>query len=438
METLPLVLAILASLLIGIAIGAAAAWLVLRERLQAGQALIDRLTTERASLDAAAARAVRDSSGQLLDIAGERFDRDSARREATEQARDAALHRTLSPIVESLSQLERSMARTEHARVQADGSLTAQLRELSLRSADLGRGTNALTAALRAPSTRGRWGEVQLRRIVEAAGMLERVDFTEQHSGRAASGEKGQRPDMVVHLPGARHVVIDAKAPLHAYLDAIDAEQIQQDPAAAAAAHTAHAKALRSHVDALGAKAYWAALGDTPEFVILFVPADGILAAALEADPHLMDHAFGKDVVIASPSTLMALLRTIAHTWRTDSLNRDARAVLDAGRELHQRLGVFTAHLSKLGRSLDSSVGAFNESVGSLRSRVMVTARRFEDVGLVSPPLPDVEELTQRSRTLSEEEIADLASGHSAGGSSSADVAERPRQQGAPRRAEAG
>lgn len=394
---LPLI-ATLIGLLLGIALGAAAVWLVLRERIAAA----DRLSADRASLDAAASNAVRASSGQLLQLAGERFERDSARREAVENAREAALHRTLGPIVESLGQLERSMARTEQARVQADGSLTQQLRELAQRSDELGRGTNALSSALRAPTARGRWGEVQLRRIVEAAGMLDRVDFTEQLTGRATSGDKGQRPDMVVHLPGDRHLVIDAKAPMDAYLTAIETEQVQDDPAAALAARRAHAKALRAHVDALGAKSYWAALGDTPEFVVLFVPSDGVLAAALEADQALLDHAFTKDVVVASPATLMALLRTVAHTWRTEALNRDARSVLEAGRELHQRLGIFTAHLSKLGRSLDASVGAFNESVGSLRSRVMVTARRFEDVGLVASPLPEVEELTQRTRSVAD------------------------------------
>lgn len=399
--------ALLLGLLLGIALGVLGAWLVLRERIAMTQRMTERLGSDRTGLDAAAAQAVRESSGQLLALAGERFDRDSARREATDHAREATLQRTLGPIVESLGQLERSMARTEAARQQADGDLTAQLRELARRSQELGRGTNALTAALRAPTARGRWGEVQLRRIVEAAGMLDHVDFTEQHSGRAVSGDAGQRPDMVVHLAGDRHVVIDAKAPMDAYLDAIEAD----DPQTSASSRRAHAKALRGHVDRLGAKAYWSALGDSPEFVVLFVPSDGVLAAALEADPGLLEHAFSQDVVVASPATLVALLRTVAHTWRTDALNRDARTVLDAGRELHHRLGTMTAHLSRLGRALDTSVASFNDTVGSLQSRVLVTARRFEEMSLVSSPLEDPEQLTRRARRLSEEEIADLAGG---------------------------
>ncbi len=404
--------ALILGLLLGLALGAVGAWLVLRERIAMTERLTTRLGTDRSGLDAAAAQAVRESSGQLLALAGERFDRDSARREATDHAREATLQRTLGPIAESLGQLERSMARTEAARQQADGDLSAQLRELGRRSQELGRGTNALTAALRAPTARGRWGEVQLRRIVEAAGMLDHVDFTEQHVGRAVSGDAGQRPDMVVHLAGDRHVVIDAKAPMDAYLDAIEADE----PQAAASSRRAHAKALRGHVDRLGAKAYWSALGDSPEFVVLFVPSDGVLAAALEADPDLLEHAFSRDVVVASPATLVALLRTVAHTWRTDALNRDARTVLEAGRELHHRLGTMTAHLSRLGRALDTSVSSFNDTVGSLQSRVLVTARRFEEMSLVASPIEDPEQLTRRSRRLSEEEIADLAGGDRAEG----------------------
>ncbi|HJG52611.1 MAG TPA: DNA recombination protein RmuC, partial [Brachybacterium faecium] len=174
----------------------------------------------------------------------------------------------------------------------------------------------------------------------------------------------------------------------------------------------------------ISAKAYWKALGDTPEFTVLFVPSDGVLAAALETDPELLEDAFARDVVIASPATLVALLRTVAHTWRTDALNRDAREVLDAGRELHHRLGTFTGHLGKVGRSLDSSVAAFNEAVGSLQSRVMVTARKFEELGLSGTGLDEVEQLTQRARTLDDAQIADLAGGAQAS---------PPQRRGAPR-----
>ncbi|PWH07861.1 DNA recombination protein RmuC [Brachybacterium endophyticum] len=335
-----------------------------------------------------------------------------AQRQALEAARDADLRSTLAPISQALSQLEQHVARSETARARSDGALRTHLEELQNRTKDLDRGTHALTAALRAPTARGRWGEVQLRRIVEAAGMLEHVDFTEQHAGRAADGEAGQRPDMVVRLSGGRTVVVDAKAPMEAYLDAIE----EPDPQRGRMRRAAHAKALRGHVDRLGSKSYWAALGDTPEFTVMFVPSDGVLAAALESDTGLLEHAFTSDVVIASPATLVALLRTVAHTWRTDSLNRDARSVLEAGRELHHRLGTLAGHLGKLGRSLDSTVAAYNEAVGSLQSRVMVTARKFEEMELTSRKVEEVDQLTRRARSLDEDQIADLARGDRAPG----------------------
>lgn len=382
---------LLLGLVLGALLGAAVTFLVLRERMRAAH-------TQRSAGE--------ESADRLLRLADERHERDVARRDAAEEEREAELQRTLAPLTATLAQLERNLARSEAARAEAEGALRNHLGELGRRAQSLEQGTTALTAALRAPTSRGRWGEVQLRRIVEAAGMLEHVDFSEQLGGTRADGEKGQRPDLVVHLSGERTLVVDAKAPMDAYLDAVE----EQDPKRARARRTAHARALRHHVDQIAGKAYWKALGDTPEFTVLFVPSDGVLAAALESAPDLLEHGFAKDVVIASPATLMALLRTVAHTWRTDSLNRDAREVLEAGRELHHRLGTFTSHLGKVGRSLDSSVAAFNEAVGSLQSRVMVTARKFEDLGLAGTAVEDVEQLTRRARTLEEDEIAQLAS----------------------------
>lgn len=383
---------LLLGLALGAVLGAVTTWLLMRERARAVELQ---------------QRTQADSSGHLLRLADERHERDVARRDAAEEEREAELQRTLAPITATLAHLERSLARSEAARVDAEGALRSHLSQLSQRAQSLESGTSALTAALRAPTARGRWGEVQLRRIVEAAGMLEHVDFTEQLPGTRADGNAGQRPDLVVHLSGDRHIVIDAKAPMDAYLDATE----ETDPQRAATRRKAHAKALRHHVGVISSKAYWKALGDTPEFTVLFVPSDGVLAAALETDPDLLEDAFARDVVITSPATLMALLRTVAHTWRTDALNRDAREVLDAGRELHHRLGTFTGHLGKVGRSLDSSVAAFNEAVGSLQSRVMVTARRFEDLGLTGTAVDEVEQLTRRARTLEDAEIEDLAHG---------------------------
>src|SRR5699024_1610102 len=288
---------LLLGLLLGAVLGAVLTWLVMRERARGLE--------QRRRTDA-------DSAGHLLRLADERHERDVARRDAAEEEREAELQRTLAPITATLSHLERSLARSEAARVEAEGALRAHLGQLAQRARSLETGTSALTAALRAPTARGRWGEVQLRSIVEAAGMLEHVDFSEQTSGTRADGDQRQRPDLVVHLAGDRHVVVDAKAPMDGYLDATD----ETGPEHSAARRRAHAKALRHHVGTLSAKGYWKALGDTPEFTVLFVPSDGVIAAAMETDPGLLEHAFSKDVVIASPATLMALLRTVAHTWR--------------------------------------------------------------------------------------------------------------------------
>lgn len=387
---------LLGALLLGLVLGGGAVWFVMRERVAAEQA---RASASGDDVEALAARAVQASSHQLLTLASERFERDQARREALDSARSEQLSRTLSPISQTLQSLERSVARTEQHRQKADGDLHAQLRDLNSRTHQLGEGTHQLIAALKAPTSRGQWGEVQLRRIVEAAGMLEHTDFDVQNTGKNVGGDKAQRPDMVVHLSQGRTIVVDAKAPMDSYLRAMqctDAKERQkhlQD----------HARALRSHVNQLSSKSYWATLGDSPEFVVLFVPSDGLLAGALEADPGLLDGAFLLDVVVASPATLMALLRTVAHTWRTDALNKDALAVLEAGREVHKRLGTFGGHLSKLGRQLDGSVKAYNDAVGSYQSRVIPAARAMEELQVTGSALDDVEPVTQLARELPEE-----------------------------------
>jgi DNA recombination protein RmuC len=233
---------------------------------------------------------------------------------------------------------------------------------------------------------RGRWGELHLRRSVELAGMVEHCDFDEQVHLTTDAGV--QRPDLVVHLAGGRSIVVDSKVPLDAHLDALATDDDDERQA-----HLRrHARQLRNHVDALAAKAYWRALPAAPEFVVLFVPAESSLSAALDADAGLLDHAASRNVVIATPTTLIALLRTVAHGWTTEVLAERTREIHELGRELHGRLGVLGGHLDKLGRSLKGSVDAYNRAVGSLESRVLVTARQFEDIGVtrdaLRPPGP--------------------------------------------------
>jgi len=241
--------------------------------------------------------------------------------------------------------------------------------------------TQALVTALRAPQVRGRWGELQLRRVVEVAGLLEHCDFSEQVT---VVGDDGKlRPDLVVHLAGGKNVVVDAKVPFAGYVEAMnsdDEEVVKQR----LAAHTRH---LRTHINDLSAKAYWEALAPAPEFVVLFVPAEPFLSAALDQDPALLEYAFERNVVLATPNTLVALLRTVAYTWRQEALAANAQQVLTLGKELHSRLGVLGSHLSKLGNSLEGSVKSFNQAVGSLESRVLVTARRFNDLKVTDESL---------------------------------------------------
>jgi DNA recombination protein RmuC len=242
--------------------------------------------------------------------------------------------------------------------------------------------TGELVTALRSSHVRGAWGELQLRRVVEAAGMLRHVDFVEQDQVRTDDGAR--RPDLVVRLAGGKNVVVDAKVAFVAYLEA----QQAGDPAARADRLAAHARHVRKHVDDLAAKAYWEQLAPAPEFVVMFVPAEAFLAAALEADPALLEYAVERNVVLATPMTLVALLRTIAYAWRQEALAENAQRVLTLGRELHGRLATLGTHLGRLGRQIQGAADAYNGAVASLESRVLVSARRFADLEVVDGELP--------------------------------------------------
>jgi DNA recombination protein RmuC len=306
-------------------------------------------------------------------------------------------------------------AQVDHAEVmQGLDRLSDQVHELELHRAswqgqlrqhvdDLQRETRSLSTALRRPQVRGRWGELHLRRAVELAGLVERCDFTEQV--RLEDG--ALRPDLVVHLVGDRQLVVDAKVPLDAYLDATSTD----DEAARADALRRHARQVRQHVDGLSSKQYWRALDRTPEFVVLFVPAESFLAAALEADPGLIDHAAARQVVLASPTTLIALLRTVAQGWSHEALADQAREIHRLGRDLHDRLGTLTGHLDQVGRSLNAAVGHYNTAVGSLESRVLVAARRFTELSVVDEELGSPRQVESAARTVAPVELRRVASG---------------------------
>jgi len=311
------------------------------------------------------------------------------------------VHEMVRPVAETLQRVEKQLADSERVRMQAHGELREQVHTMGRTSDLLRTETQALVAALRKPQVRGRWGEMQLRRVVEVAGLVEHCDFDEQVSLRTDDGRR--RPDLVVRLAGGKNVVVDAKVPYAGYIDAMNT----QDDVVAADRLAAHARHMRAHVDDLSAKSYWEALSPSPEFVVLFVPAEPFLSAALEQDAGLLEYAFERNVVIATPNTLVAMLRTVAYTWRQEALTQNAQQVLTLGRDLHQRLGTMGGYLNKLGNSLESAVKSFNQSVASLDGRVFVAARRFNELKVtdqelvapaqidLAPRMPQAPELVQ-------------------------------------------
>lgn len=319
---------------------------------------------------------------QLLELAESRFREAGARASGELEARRQAVEHLVEPLRDTLARVERQLAALESARQEAYGRLTEQVRSVRDTSEQLRSETAALVTALRAPQARGAWGEMQLRRVVELAGMLAHCDFDEQISATTAEGVK--RPDMVVRLAGGKSVVVDAKVSLAAYLTAAEAS----DHVVRAERLAAHARHLRAHVDALAAKEYWTAFQPAPEFVVLFVPGEAFLAPALEHDPALLDDAMRKRVVVATPTTLLTLLRTVAYAWQQEALTANAREVFEVGRELYRRLGTMGGHMDKLGRSLRRAVDDYNAAVGSLERSVLVPARRLANLDVTDLDLP--------------------------------------------------
>jgi DNA recombination protein RmuC len=354
----------LAVVVVCLAVGAALGWLAARLRA----------ATDIARLEATV-QAHRDGEERL-----EQSLRMLSYESAAQSQETVAL--AVAPLQDMLRRYELRVAELERDRVDAYAELREQVRAMGMVSGELRTETKQLVAALRSPQVRGRWGEHQLRRVVEAAGMLEHCDFAEQVTG--STDRQGVRPDLVVRLHGGRSVVVDAKAPLEAYLAALEA----RDERTRDSSLHQHARHLRSHVDALSAKQYWTAFEPTPDFVVLFVPADPFLDAALQHDPTLMEHAFRRNVVVATPATLVAMLRTVAYSWRQESLTRNAVAVHGLARELYGRLSTLGDHVGKLGTALGGAVTAYNKAVGSLESRVLVSARKLAEMGVSDQPLP--------------------------------------------------
>lgn len=298
-------------------------------------------------------------------------------------AEDAQTAAILAPLGETIARVERQVGVLERDRTSQFADLSATIREVHAATGDLGRATQSLAGSLQSANVRGAWGEVQLRRVLEDAGMLARCDFDTQVSAVSRHGD-GVRPDAVVRLPGDKVLVIDAKAPMRAFLQA-QAEDI--DPRERGRLLGEHARSLTAHVRALSGKEYWTAFDTTPEMVVCFVPSEAMLAAALAADPSLHETALRSRVVLASPGSLFVLVRTVAFTWQQDALSANARELLSLGRELYARLGTLGRHATDVGSSLSRSIDAYNRLVGALETRVLVTARRFRDLDLVTEAL---------------------------------------------------
>ncbi|MBM7366338.1 DNA recombination protein RmuC [Gordonia hydrophobica] len=284
------------------------------------------------------------------------------------------------PLRDTLGRLSEELRRSESGRAHAYAGLAEQMRGVYATSQRLQQQTSQLAGALHAPQVRGRWGEVQLERIVELSGMSRHCDFSTQVHGQSEA-ERAVRPDLVVQLAGGRRIVVDAKVPLHAYLESVSGTVNDGRELVAR-----HAQAVRAHVNALSAKTYWSAQEVSPEFVVLFLPGDGVLESALRGDPALLDYAFSRDVVLATPSTLIALLRTVALGWRQYALAEDAETIHALGRQLYQRIDQVLGHVEKTGASLRRAVEAYNSTVGAIDSRLGVTARKLADLEALSGP----------------------------------------------------
>jgi DNA recombination protein RmuC len=396
------IVALLIGLAAGVALGAVIGVLVARARAAAVSedfspallearhaALVSELRAQEAAArgelhaQLAAAQAGMAGIREQLEAAQDQYrevierQRSDAQAQAEREQRESKVLQALTPVQESLRTMQHKVTELETQRSQQYGAIAEQLTQTRLSGEQIRATTESLASALRSNSTRGVWGETQLRNVVQAAGLIERVDFDVQSSITSDAG--AGRPDMVIHLPGGKNIAVDAKVPFAAYLEAsqISVTATGQEGARREALIKQHVKVLRGHIDTLASKAYWAGLQASPELVIAFIPSESLVSSALEADPAIMDYAFGKRVALASPVTLWSVLKTVAFSWQQDVLTDQAKTLFDLSKELYQRLATLSEHADKLRRSIDSTVNSYNQFANSLETRVLVTARKL-------------------------------------------------------------
>jgi DNA recombination protein RmuC len=428
-------------LLIGLVLGAGASVLLLRARLRALSAEAARangleqellgvqkdLEHERAraeerlatvhdaqerlssSFKVLSAEALQASMAQLTEMARAQLQSAQVQAKGDLEQRQQAVEQLVAPLKEQLGRVDAQLVRLDQERRESRGRLEQQLKTLTETGEKLRSETGALVTALRKPNARGQWGQMQLRNVVELAGMVKHCDFVEQSS--FAGGDDAQlRPDLVVSMPGGKHVVVDAKAPLQGVLDAYAARDDEERER-----HLRdHARLLRKHVKLLADKAYWEGLDSAPDFVVLFLPGEHLYGAALDADPTLIEDAMRRRVLIATPTTLLAILRAVAYGWQQERVAESAQAISDLGKELHARLVKLSNLISTLGQRLNSTVKAYNETVGSYESRVLPGARRFAEHGAAAEgrELPQLEPVTVNARSV---HVADDEAGETKG-----------------------
>lgn len=356
------------------------------------------------SFSALSSQALKNNNESFLQLAKSSLEQFHTQAQGDLEKKEKAVEHLIKPIKEALEKTEEQMRRIEHERKESYGALTKHLESMSVTQQLLHDKTSNLVQALRRPEVRGQWGELTLKRLAELAGMVEHCDFYEQENVNTEEGRL--RPDMIVRMPGGREIVVDVKTPLDAYLNAIECN----DESSKQLELVRHARQVRERVKELATKSYWQQFKNSPDFVVLFIPGDQFLSAALDVDRKLLEDALSQKVILSTPTSLVALLRAVAYGWRQEALTDNAETIRVVGEELYSRLTTFAEHLGKLGKSLDGSVGHFNKAVGSFDTRILPSARRFGELGIAGKkelePAQQIEKSPRRVES-SEEEKTD-------------------------------